>query len=254
MSGHHNLLKMDNLKDPNFLTTRWTHILESDKSGDESASGALVQLCENYYFPVYCFVKNRCGDAEKARDLTQGFFEVLIETKFYGNADPERGRFRTFLLAAVKNYLIKQHRDSTRKKRGGGACHVSIDFEEAEKSYRSELVAKIPGDELFDHNWAVTIFDRVWEMLRSEYEQAGHLNRFEILRPALTDAGFKVPYAKLATQLDLSENGVKTVVFRMRSRFRELFRATVGQLLDNPGEIDEEIQYLIQAAAKDPYQ
>ena len=225
-----------------FLTTQWTQILgEAGESSDQPAT-VLVKLCENYRYPVYAFIRKSCGNAEEARDLTQGFFEFLIEKKIYQKANPERGRFRTFLLASVKNYLSNQRRDASRLKRDGEYDHIPID---AEAQYANEP-GHLSPDLLYDRKWANAIFDRVWQLLESEYDQIHQRERFEILRSSWMAPEEALPYSELGTLLGLSEGGVKSAVFRMRSRFRKLFRASVAQLVENPNAVDDEIHYLMQ--------
>jgi len=235
--------------DARFLTTQWTRILGPESADSKNGSQALILLCETYHYPVYAFIRNRCGDAEKARDLSQGFFEFLIEKKLYRSADRERGRFRTFLLAAVKNYLAKDYRDATTLKRGGNERSVSIDLLEVENHYQADLSSDVAPDAFFDHKWAVTVFDQVWTALEDEYHQLEQKERFEALRPCLTDPADAPSYAELAIQLDTSEGAIKAAVFRLKSRFRNIFRQAVSQIVDNPSEVDEEIRYLIEASS-----
>jgi RNA polymerase sigma-70 factor (ECF subfamily) len=231
-------------RDSQFLTTQWTQILASRGENADSTSEALVALCQNYHEPVLVFIRNQCGDPEKARDLCQGFFERLIETKFYRKARPERGRFRSFLLTAVKNYLLNEHRDASRQKRGAASLHFSI---EGDDLAEPELVAGIPPDALFDQQWATTVFKGVWKLLRAEYGQLDQLDRFEAFRPTIMNPGKAFPCAEVAEQLGMSESGAKSAAFRLKSRFRELFREVVAQLVDHPNEVDAELQYLIEA-------
>ncbi|MFT4637750.1 MAG: RNA polymerase sigma factor (sigma-70 family) [Verrucomicrobiales bacterium] len=228
-----------------FPTTQWTQILGSDEGSSDQPAKALVRLCENYRYPVFAFIRKSCRNAEEAHDLTQGFFAFLIEKQIYRSADPERGRFRTFLLASVKNYLSNEHRKANRQKRGGGACHISIDIASAEAQYVSEF-SDVTPDMLYDRKWANAVFDHVWQILESEYEQIHQLEKFEMLSSSLMAPEESLPNAELASKLGLSEAGFKSAVHRMRSRFRKLFRATVAQLVENPNAVDEEIRYLMQ--------
>lgn len=235
-----------------FLTTQWTLIPGADGTASEDPGEVLIRFCEDYRYPVYAFIRKQCGNAEEARDLTQGFFAFLIEKKIYRRATPERGRFRTFLLAAVKNYLLNVHRDANCQKRGGGKFHLSIDAKEAEAQC-ANVPSNLTPDLLYDRKWANAVFDRVWQLLESEYEKIHQHDRFEALRPSWMSAEDSMPYAELGTLLGLSEGGVKTAVLRLRSRFTKLFRVTVAQLVENPNTVDDEIRYLIQVmASPDP--
>ena len=235
---------MEPSRDQQFLTTQWTQILNSQGAKGDGNSAALVTLCQNYHYPVLLFIRNRCGDPEKAKDLCQGFFEFLVETKFYRKADPERGRFRSFLLTAVKNYLLKEHRKASCQKRGAVNIHFSIEDDDLAGP---ELETNIPADAQFDQQWAITVFKSVWRVLREEYGQLDQLDRFEALRPTIMNPGIAFPYEEVAGQLGMTESGAKSAAFRLKSRFREIFRETVAQLVDHPNEVDAELQYLIEA-------
>ena len=240
---------MDDDRDARFLTTQWTRILGPEDNSTDSGSKALILLCETYHYPVYAFIRNRCGDPEKARDLSQGFFEFLIEKKLYRSADRERGRFRTFLLAAVKNYLAKDYRDANTLKRGGGEQAISIDLIAVENHYQADLSSDIAPDAFFDHEWALTVFDQVWTALELEYHQLEQKKRFDALRPYLTNPANAPSYADLAIRLDTTEGAIKAAVFRLKGRFRNLFRLAVSQIVENPADVDEEIRYLIEASS-----
>jgi len=232
-----------------FLTTPWTLILGSkgqSVAGADQPSQTQVRLCENYRYPVYAFIRKRCGDAEKARDLSQEFFAMVIEKKIYRKADPDRGRFRTFLLASVKNFLNDSYHAANRLKRGGGKVHVSIDLMEAEQHYQLASFGGNNAEQLFDREWAVAVFDRTWNALREEYHRVGQLDRFEALRANLMVEDEAIPYAGIAAKLGMEIAGVKSAAFRLRGRFREIFREVVAQIVENPGAVDDEISYLIE--------
>lgn len=235
---------MEANRESNFLTTQWTQILNSREGEAEASSETLVTLCQNYHYPVLVFIQNQCRDQDKARDLCQGFFEHMIETKFYRKAVPERGRFRSFILTAVKNYLKNEHRAATRQKRGGESVHFSI---EGDEFVYAGLVSDVPPDALFDQQWAAAVFKSVWRSLRAEYEQLDQTHRFEALRPTIMNPGAAFPYEQVSIELGMSESGAKSAAFRLKSRFRELFRETVAHSVENPNEVDGEIQYLIEA-------
>ncbi len=234
-----------------FLTTRWTLIL-NDGHGSSSTTDALATLCETYHTPVYVFIRNRCGNDDDAQDLTQGFFETLIEKRWYQKARPERGRFRAFLLTAVKNYLINAHRQATTCKRGGEMVRTMLEnFEAGERADQDQaLLTHHPPDAVFDREWAAVIFKRTWSLLRAEYENMGQLDRFKALRATIVNPGAPFPYDEVASQLALSESGAKSAAFRLKTRFRELFRAIVAEVVDHPDEVNQEIEYLIQAMSQ----
>ena len=234
---------------PQFETTQWTQLLKSHQTLSERADNALTILCESYRSPVYAFILRKKGNPAEAEDLTQSFFASLIEKKSYRHADRQRGKFRTFLLASVKNFLHNHHRNQTNQKRGGSLEHVSLDSPAlADISDDSQS----PCDSYFDQEWAVSIFDGVWKLLQNEYTQAGQADRFHLLRGTLTQSGQAIPYEELAAQLDITPNGVKSATFRMRRRFRDLFRATVAQVVENPADVDGEIRYLMNILIQNP--
>lgn len=232
---------------PQFLTTRWTLLLGSKEESARSPSQALITLCENYRYPVLVFIRKWCDDPEKAEDLCQSFFEFLIEKKLYQNADPIRGRFRTFLLTSVRNFLHNSHRHTMRKKRGGDQIHLSVDHSDWVENQFSQFSSSEIADTFFDHEWAITVFDKVWNFLEKEYQQANQVERFGILQHTLAGNSDSLSYQEIAKQLGITEGGVKKAVFRMRARFREVFHMVVSQLVDNPNDVDDEIDYLIQA-------
>ena len=229
-----------------FLTTQWTRILSSHHTSSDLSGSALTILCETYRAPVYAFILRQKGNPTEADDLTQSFFTFLIEKKGYRQADRQRGKFRTFILASVKNFLRQSYRDEHRQKRGGTSEHIALD----QLHDSSDLEEESPPDELFDKSWAISLFDRVWKLLEDEYRQTGQQDRFNALRNTFNLAENTIPYADLAKQLGLTHSGAKSATNRMRSRFRELFRATVAQLIDNPADIDQEIRYLMEVMIK----
>jgi len=231
-------------RDIDFMTTHWTRILGSQQTISDTASDALNLLCTHYRQPIYHFILRRVESPEEAEDLTQSFFAGLIEKKHYRSADPNRGKFRTFLLSAVKNFLLSQVRNANVQKRGGRYEHISIETTEAPDL---EDHANAFSDSDFDQQWAIAIFDSVWKELEVEYKHMNQGDRYQILRKTLTLPEQGIPYADLAEHLQITVSGVKSAVFRLRSRFRERFRAAVAQVVENPAEIDEEIRYLMMA-------
>ncbi len=230
-----------------FITTQWTRILGSSQESHEEVSKSLTNLCEIYHDPVFLFIRSRCGNTEQAKDLCQGFFAMLIEKQIYRHADRHRGKFRSFLLTSVKNYLKNEYRNESRQKRAGGKQHFSIDGPGKEL----DLVDEEPTDSLFDREWANIVFGRVWETLGKEYQKSGKEDRFRVLRPSIDDpTSFSLSEA--GKELKLSESAAKSAAFRLRGRFREIFRDTVAELVESPDDIEDEIRYLIQSMVRGP--
>jgi len=202
----------------------------------------------DYWYPLYAFVRRSGNGPEDACDLTQGFFESLLAKRVFKQVNPDLGRFRSFLLGALKNYLRKVHRDANRLKRGGGITFSSIEVEDAEGRYAHEPADDSTPELLFDRSWARTTIQRVVERLRLEYETAGQLDRFEALRFTLEDPRAE-PYVQVGDRLGLTEAGVKSAALRIRRRFRDLVREAVAELVDDPREVDAEIRLLIESLA-----
>ena len=229
-----------------FVTTQWAHVREAADSEAPHFEAALEQLCRDYWYPLYAFVRRSGNGPEEARDLTQSFFEHLLSKRVFKQASPELGRFRSFLLGALKNHLRKRHRDANRLKRGGGMVFSPLEWDEAEGRYSMEPADEVTPELLFDRNWARSMVRQVVERLRTEYEEAGEAERFEKLRFTLEDPR-AVPYAEIAGELGLTEAGVKSAVHRLRRRFRELAREVVAEQVDDLRDVDAEIRLLIEA-------
>lgn len=230
-----------------FDTTQWSVILQAANSASPQFASALEALCRAYWLPLYSFMRKTGRSSADACDLTQGFFAYLLEKRIHSKADRERGKFRTFLLAALKRYLSSTQERESRLKRGGGAAHVSLDVDAVEEYYGRELVEEFSPEQMFDRQWANLVFDQVLEECEREYAAAGQSDRFVALRTCLMTPEEAAPYAELAPRLGLSEDGVKSAAHRLRKRFRELFRARLACLVDDPSEVDAEIRHVIAA-------
>ncbi len=232
---------------PVFTTTHWSMVLAAGSDQPVSAEAALATLCQAYWYPLYAHVRRRGHDAENARDLTQGFFAELLARDSIARADRERGRFRTFLLAALDHFLHHQHRDAHALKRGGGHEFISWDAREAEERYAVEPVDERSPDREFDRRWALATLEKVRHQLRNEFSLAGKKELFDALRPTLSGELATMPYAQIATQLNMTVVAVKVTVHRLRQRYGELLRQEVAHTLADPGTVEEEIRQLIRA-------
>ncbi len=215
-------------------------------AGTQSGPGreALESLCKAYWYPLYAFVRRRGYKPEDAQDLTQGFFEKLLENHSLGRADPEKGRFRSFLLASLKNFLANQWNREHRWKRGGRIRFVPCDEELAEDCYLRQADSNLPPDALFDRAWVYALLERSMDRLRHECEEAGKGRHFETLKVYLTE-GERLPYAEVCGALGLSESAVKMAVLRLRRRFGRHLRNEIGQTVATPEEVAEEMRYLL---------
>ena len=231
-----------------FHTTRWSMVLKAGGEGEDAGS-ALERLCRSYWYPLYIFVRRRGHGADEAQDLTQEFFARLLASETIQSADPEKGRFRTFLLAAMKHHLINVWRDANRQKRGGGREIVSWDNLEAEERYQAESTTGEDEDSLFDRRWARAVVTAALDRMRGEMEGEGEGERFAVLQEFLQgDAGES--YAGASQTLRLSESAVKSAIFRMRRRYGQYIREEIMQTVADPDQVEEEIRHLISVIAR----
>ena len=239
----------DENSDPNragggFQTTRWSLVVAAGDSRNPDCQDALAELCQVYWYPIYAQVRHREKSPDAAQDLTQDFFAHLLEKRTLRLADPGRGRFRSFLLTTLRNYLTKQHHRATAQKRGGGALPITLDFETGEARYRRERDNLETPERQFEKRWARTLLSRVLHHLQEEAEAASSGDRFRTLEPFLTGRIPTARYSQIAERLNMTEDAVKTAVRGMRGRFGKLLRKEVAQTVKDPGEIDDEIRYL----------
>lgn len=228
-----------------FAATRWTLVLNAAKQGGtEPARLALAELCRVYWFPLYAYVRRRGYSAEDAQDLTQAFFARLLEKNWLDAVAPEKGRFRAFLLAALKHFLANEWDKARAQKRGGGVVPVSLD---AETRYQREPVNELSPDRLFDRQWALALLETVLNQLRAEHDTNDKRWLFEALRGTLTGDQPEAGYAELGRQLGLNEGAIKVAVHRLRKRYRQLLRAEIAQTVNDPGQVAEELRSLFAA-------
>jgi RNA polymerase sigma-70 factor (ECF subfamily) len=229
-----------------FAPTRWTLVLRARGESVE-ARGALSDLCEAYYQPVFRFLRREGRAEDAARELTQEFFARLLARGGIGAADPQRGSFRSYLLGAVKHFLSDQRDHERRAKRGSGATPESLDAEEAgSPALQVADGASAPDDAVFDRAWALAVMDRALNSLAAEFASEGKADQFVALKPWLAGDAQSLRQSEAAAHLGLSESAVKVAIHRLRKRFRELIRAEVGQTVDDAAEVDTELKYLVE--------
>ena len=227
-----------------FEPTQWSIVLAAGKDQPE-ARGALEHLCSTYWYPLYAFVRRQRYGPQDAQDLTQEFFARLLEKQWLADVDRSKGRFRSFLLAAMKHFLANEWDHARAQKRGGGRVPISLDAMTAESRYAMEPAALETPERVFERRWALTLLDRVLNHLRDEFAKAGKLAVFDELKSAL--AGDKTPYSEIGARLGMSEGAVKVAVHRLRGRYRDLIRAEVAQTVDSEAEIEDELRSLMSA-------
>lgn len=230
-----------------FPETRWSLVLRGGRSDTPQARNALEELCLAYWPPIYAFVRRAGHRPHDAEDLTQAFFARLLEKNWLAAADRSRGRFRSFLLTALKHFLANEWDRAQAEKRGGGAVFLTMDTALAESCLAGEAEGALTPEKLFDRRWALTLLEQVLQRLRDEYRGEGKQDLFAELKPTLTEASREVPYARLADRLQMSEGAVKVAVHRLRRRYRELIRALIAETVSRPEDVEDELRNLFAA-------
>ncbi|BCX47393.1 RNA polymerase subunit sigma-24 [Haloferula helveola] len=230
-----------------FFTTRWT--LVSRASGETpEARAALGDLCEAYWNPVFHFLRREGRGEDESRELTQAFFAKVLTGAGIGNVSPDKGRFRSYLLGALKNFLANRKRDANREKRGGNAVVESIDGGGTDESPGMELAD--PGatadDAWFDRHWALAVMERGLDRVRQSFDQSGKTRQFEVLRPWLMGDPEGLTQADAAEELGMTRAAAKVAVHRLRQKFGEAIRSEIAETVDTEEEIAEELRYLIE--------
>jgi RNA polymerase sigma factor (sigma-70 family) len=230
-----------------FMTTRWSLILAAGGPSGERSTDALATLCEAYWYPAYAFIRRQGHDADAARDLTQEFFTRVLEKHYFRDADRTLGRFRAFLLTAIRHFLSNERDRDQALKRGGRMQMLSLDVETAEGVYQLEGRDDLTPEKLFDARWASVLLDRALTRVKQDYVAADKSALFDQLKGFLTGDSDDVPYADTARTLGMSEGAVKVAVHRLRRRFRDALVKEIAETVSDPADIDAEIRHLLQA-------
>lgn len=226
-----------------FATTNWS--LVGGLEGPDGAS-ALAALCEQYWFPLYAYVRRRMGNDHDARDSTQAFFAWMLERNFLRRAAPERGRLRSFLLTSLQNFLNNEFQASRRQIRGGNATVVSLDFQVGESQFATLASHEMTAESLYERSWALLLLDRVMSQLQGEMEAAGEGRRFQVLKPTL-DGEQSDGYREIASALEISEPAARQAASRLRKRYRQLLLDEVGLTVTDAEDVADEIRSLFRA-------
>jgi RNA polymerase sigma factor (sigma-70 family) len=239
-----------NANSPAFVTTHWSVV--SAARGDDSpqAEQALEALCRAYWYPLYVFVRRQGHLPEDAEDLVQEFFVRLLQKHYLDAVEPERGRFRTFLIMALKRFMANEWDRSVAQKRGGGQELLSLDTALAENRYREGCPVEMEADLAFDRQWAVTLLDETLTRVRDEQKDWGKGGEFELFLPFLTPGSEAVSYSSVARQLGITEVAVRMAVHRLRRRYRQVFREALAQTVANPADLDAEMHYLLEVLSR----
>jgi RNA polymerase sigma-70 factor (ECF subfamily) len=230
-----------------FATTHWTVVLAAGKRHTPQSDGALEELCRTYWFPLYAYVRRRGYSKEDAEDLVQAFFARFLEKNYLAGLSAERGRFRAFLLAALKHFLANEWDKSQAQKRGGGAAHLSLDWQTADTKFQVAATNEPSPDKAFDREWALALLAKVIERLQQECAADGKAKLFEQLKIFLTAGKGALSHADAAKKLGMDEPAVRVAVHRLRKRYRQLLRDEISQTLADESQVDEEMRALFGA-------
>jgi RNA polymerase sigma-70 factor (ECF subfamily) len=230
-----------------FATTHWTVVLVAGRRHTPQSDGALEELCRTYWFPLYAYVRRRGHTKEDAEDLVQAFFARFLAKNYLAGLSAGRGRFRAFLLASLKHFLINEWKKSQRLKRGGGEKLLSLDWQTADAQFQVAATNEPSPDKNFDREWAVALLAKVIERLQRECEADDKTKLFEQLKIFLTAGKGALPHAEAAKNLGLDETAVRVAVHRLRKRYRILLREEISQTLADAADVDEEMRALFGA-------
>ena len=228
-----------------FATTRWTLVMAASRHATPGSREALSQLCELYWPPLYGYARRHGNSVEQAQDLTQSFFARFLEKHDVATADPNRGRFRSFLLASFKHFLANEYDREHAKKRGGSRVLIALEIETAEARYAAEPPDTLTPEALFERQWALGVIDRVTAAVRSDFIDAGKEATFLRLKGFLMGEKEEGGYAEAARELGMTQGAVKVTVHRLRGKFRERLRTEIMATVSDDSEIDDEIRYLM---------
>jgi RNA polymerase sigma factor (sigma-70 family) len=231
-----------------FPTTRWTLVVAAGDPQQKEARSALVSLCEGYWYPLYAYVRRRGYPADQAQDLTQEFLVRVLDGRYLDRADPEKGRFRAFILTSLKFFLADEADRSRAQKRGGGNV-LSLEISSGEERYQRDPSHNETPERIFERHWALSMLDGVVDRLRAEFVQHGRLDHFDRLKGFLLDQG-EMPYAALAREMGTSEGALKVAIHRLRKRYRDLFRQEIAETVADPADVDSELRFLASALAR----
>jgi len=232
-------------KNPSFTTTHWSVVKLAGDGQSPGAEAALERLCRNYWYPLYVFVRRRGHSPHDAQDLTQEFFSRLLAKEYLRAVDPAKGKFRSFLLAALEHFLANDWRRSRTQKRGGNFTLVSL--EDAEQHYHQVPAAGVSAEKLFEQQWATALLDQVLQRLREEFVAAGKEKVFDELKVYLSGEKQAMTYSMLAEKLGTTEAALKMSVCRMKQRYGELLHSEIANTVSSPEQVEAELRELLAA-------
>ena len=230
-----------------FPLTHWSAVFAAGKEGTARAEAALAEFCSAYWYPLYAFARRKGHQPADAQDLTQGFFAYLIDAQLVAKANPDKGRFRSFLLGCFINFMASEKERAQTLKRGGGLLAVPLDSQQAEARLAQEPSPDASPERLFERHWALAVLEAALAHLEAEFEKSGRAALFQQLQPFLQGDASGPSYAEVAQQLGTTEGTIKVTVHRLRQRYRDLLRTVVSQTVNSPIEVDAELAHLMAA-------
>ena len=234
-----------------FSTTHWSLVLTAGSGDGTRAAAALERLCGKYWYPLFAFIRRTGFDFHEAEDLTQAFFAHLFEKDRLKQVDRQKGKFRSFLLAALTNFLNNEWDKRQAWKRGGRCQVISLDQTDAEERYRLEPVDSLTPEKLFERRWTLILLEQVLAQLKQECVSSGKAELFSKLEPLITGEITPGQYAQLALALKMREEAVRMALSRTRRRFGELLRNEIAQTVLTPADVDDEIRHLFAGVSDD---
>jgi RNA polymerase sigma-70 factor (ECF subfamily) len=232
-----------------FLTTRWSLVISAANSA--TPNQALTELCEAYWYPAYAYLRRANYPADKAEDLTQAFFTRMIEKQFLRDANQERGRFRSFLLASLRHFALNEYDRERAQRRGGHVAHVALDFEDGERRYLREPADDLTPDLLYERRWVNDVLRRTLSRLAEEWRKAGRERMFNSLKPRLVGDEPR-SYQSLAYELCVSEGSLRVAVHRLRQEFGAMLREIIAETVERDEDIDDELRFLLSVLERRP--
>jgi RNA polymerase sigma factor (sigma-70 family) len=229
-----------------FTTTHWSVVLEA-QGESPAAQAALENLCRTYWRPIYGFVRREGSNSEEAKDITQGFFALILERKDFHSVRQEKGRLRSFLLASLKHFMANQRRDAATIKRGSGRAPIPLDGIGSDDFGEFDRSDALSADLLYDRRWAFAVLDRVFARLREESQRSANAPLLERLNTLLSDEPDRPSQAEIAREFGMTENAIKQAFHRLRQRYRQLLREEVAHTVATPAEIENELRHLVAA-------
>jgi RNA polymerase sigma-70 factor (ECF subfamily) len=245
MSPNEETVKTPTAGRQSFTTTHWSVVLAAGQSESQAAREALEKLCRAYWYPLYAYVRRQGHSPPDAQDLTQAFFARFLEKNYLAQVHPAKGKFRSFLLVALKHFLADEWDKLRTAKRGGGQVPISLDEPSPEERYRLEPADEMSAEKIFERRWALTVLEQARTRSREEYVSRGKGELYDGLKIFEGGEQTSPTYAELGMQLGMTESAVKAAAHRLRQRYHELVREEIAQTVAKPAEIDEEIRYLI---------